>query len=106
MNLTMFQAWLLVIGLVLTTALIKAAGPVLVGGRDLSPRMLRVAGLTAPPLLAALIVTSTLADGSRLGLGAETAGVAAAGVLLVRRVPLVMCAAVAVGVTATLRALL
>jgi branched-subunit amino acid transport protein len=104
MSLSTSEVWLLVAGLVVTTALIKAAGPALVGGRELPRPFRRVVVFAAPPLLAALVVTSVLADGRRLAVGADTVGVAVGGVLLVCRVPLVVSAAVAVAVTAALRA--
>jgi branched-subunit amino acid transport protein len=97
--------WLLIAGCVVTTALIKAAGPVVVGGRRLPSWFLRVVARMAPALLAALVVTAALADGPRLGVGAETAGVAVAGVLLWRGRSLVLAVLVAVVVTAALRAL-
>ena len=56
-------------------------------------------------LLAALVVTSTFADGQRWSVGAHTVGVALAGVLLWRGRSLVLAVAVAVVVTALLRAL-
>jgi Branched-chain amino acid transport protein (AzlD) len=105
MNLSTGEVWLLIGGLVLTTAVVKGVGPVFVGGRELPAPFGRVVALAAPPLLAALVVTSVLADGRRLGVGAETVGVAVGGVLLVCRVPLVVAGAAAVVVTATLRAI-
>lgn len=105
MNLSESQVWLLIAALVAVTAAIKAFGPVLVGGRPLPVRAAGVIACLAPALLAALVVTAVLADGRRVAVGADTAGVAVAGVLLVLRVPLVVACAVAVGVTATLRAI-
>ena len=105
MNLSTNELWLLVLGLTLTTALIKAAGPVLVGGRDLPRPFMRVVSFAAPPLLTALVVTSVLADGRRLAIGADTVGVLVGTVLLVCRVPLIVAAVAAVVVTAALRAL-
>ena len=104
MNLSSTEVWLLIGGLVVTTALLKAVGPVFVGGRQLPAPFLKVVALAAPPLLAALVVTNVLADGRRLTAGADTVGVALGGVLLLCRVPLVVSAAVAVAVTASLRA--
>jgi len=49
-------------------------------------------------------VTSSLTDGQRLAVGAQTAGVAAGGLLLVLRLPLVLAVVVAVVVTAAIRA--
>lgn len=105
MTLSTNDVWVLIAGLVVTTALIKAAGPVFVGGRDLPAPFLRVVALAAPPLLAALVVTNVLADGRRLTVGADTVGVAVGTVLLLCRVPLVPAGAAAVVVTALLRAL-
>jgi len=105
-NLSTNEVWVLIAGLVVTTALIKAAGPVLVGGRELPAPFLRVVALAAPPLLAALVVTNVLADGRRITAGADTVGVALGGLLLLCRVPLVVAGAVAVAVTAGLRAFL
>jgi hypothetical protein len=105
-NLSTNEVWVLVAGLIVTTAAIKAAGPALVGGRDLPAPFMKVVALAAPPLLAALVVTNVLADGRRLTVGADTAGVAVGGLLLLCRVPLVVSGAVAVAVTAGLRAVL
>ena len=66
----------------------------------------RVVAMTAPALLAALVVTSVLADGRELGVGLEAVGVAAGGVLLWRGRSVVLAVVVAVAVTAVLRALL
>lgn len=104
MNLSSTEVWVLIGGLVLSTALVKAVGPVFVGGRELPAPLLRVVALAAPPLLAALVVTNVLADGRRLTVGADTVGVALGGVLLLFRVPLVVAGAAAVVVTAALRA--
>jgi branched-subunit amino acid transport protein len=41
---------------------LKAVGPVLAGGRQLSPRLRRVLDLVTVPLLAALILVQTLGD--------------------------------------------
>ena len=97
--------WLLIGALALTTAVIKAAGPVLVGGRALPERAAGVVALLPPVLLAALVVTSTFGEGQRLHLDASTAGVAVAGVLIWLRRPLLLSVLAAVAVTAAIRAL-
>lgn len=99
------STWLLIVALAATTAVIKAAGPVLLGGRDLPPRAVAVIALLPPVLLAALVVTSTFSEGQRLEVDASTAGVAVAGVLIWRRAPLLLSVLAAVAVTAGLRAL-
>jgi branched-subunit amino acid transport protein len=97
--------WLTIIGLAMTTALVKAAGPVVFGGRTPHPALLRVVAMMAPALLAALVVTSALTDGRQLGVGADTVGVLVGGVLLWRGWSVVLAVVVAVAVTAALRAL-
>lgn len=97
--------WAMIAVLAVTTALIKAAGPVLVGGRVLPDRATGVIALLPPVLLAALVVTSTFADGQRLHLDASTAGVTVGGLMIWRRLPLLLSVLSAVAVTAIIRAL-
>jgi hypothetical protein len=87
------------------TALIKAAGPVAVGGRRLSPRALRVIALLAPPLLAALVVVETFSgDDGELVVDARLAGLLAAGAAIALRAPLAVIVLVAAATAAGLRA--
>lgn len=97
--------WAVIAGCAVVTFVIKAAGPVAFGGRDLPPWFDAVISLMAPALLAALIVTQALADGSRLHVGADTAGVAAAGLVVWRGGSVLPAVGAAVVVTAGLRAL-
>lgn len=95
--------WLTIALVALVTFAIKGAGPALLGDRPLPPAFTRVVLLLAPALLAALVITNAAADGTRVRIGADTAGVAVAGLLLLRGVgvlPVVVVAAVA---TALLR---
>jgi branched-subunit amino acid transport protein len=98
-------AWTLIAACAAMTFAIKAAGPIAVGGRELPPWCARIVALMAPALLAALVVTQALADGDRLHVGADTAGVAVAGVLLWRGTSVLLGVLVAAAVTAGLRAL-
>ena len=98
-------AWALVGLCAVVTFAIKAAGPVALGGRELPAAFSRVIALMAPALLAALVCVSALADGHRLAVGADTAGVAVAGVLLWRGASVIVGVLVAAAVTAALRAL-
>jgi len=84
--------------------LIKASGPVMLGGRDLPPVVLRVISCMAPALLAALVVTSALAEGQGLRVGAEVFGMLAGGLLMWHRRSVVLAVLVAMVVTAALRA--
>lgn len=97
--------WWTIAGCAVVTAIIKGIGPLALGGRDIPPRVTSVIALMAPALLTALVVSSTFAVGDEWRVGAHTAGVAVAGVILVRRGPLVLAVAAAVAVTAGLRAL-
>jgi len=99
------QVWVLIVGCAVLTVLIKACGPMLLGGRELPPWFTRVVMLLAPSLLCALVVTSVLASGRSWSVGAHTVGVAVAAVLLWRRQSLVLSVAVAVAITAGLRTL-
>jgi branched chain amino acid efflux pump len=100
----MTTIWWTILGLAVTTAVVKAAGPVVFGGRIPHPAFLRVVAMMAPALLAALVITSALADGRHLGAGADTVGVLAGGVLLWRGWSVVLAVVVAVLLTAGLRA--
>ena len=95
---------LLIGGCALITAAIKAVGPVALGGRELPERLTGVIALMAPALLAALVVTATLADAGEWGIGADTAGVTAGGLVAWRTGSVVGCVVVAAVVTAALRA--
>ena len=96
--------WLTIAGLAVTTVAVKAAGPVVFGGRRPHPAFLRVVAMMAPALLAALVVTSLFADGRHLGVGADAVGVGVAGVLLWRGHSVVLAVLVAVLLTAAVRA--
>jgi len=97
--------WVVIAGAAVVTFAIKAAGPVALGGRDLPPAFTRVIALMAPALLAALIVTAALAEGRRLAIGADTAGVAAAVLVMARFSSVIGAVVGAAAVTAGLRAL-
>ena len=94
-----------VAGCAVVTVAIKAIGPIALGGRDLPERLNSVIMLLAPALLAALVATQALADGDQWHVGADTAGVAAAGLSAARGASLIVTVVVAAVVTAVLRAL-
>ena len=79
----MSAAWTTIVVLIVTTIAFRAAGPVAIGGRELPVRVLRVIGMLAPALLAALVVVETFGDGRSLTLDARAAGIAVAGGILV-----------------------
>ena len=96
----MSEVWVTVIVLAIATALIRASGPVILGGRELHPRLMDVIALLAPALLAGLVVVETFAGPDKtLELDARAAGLAAAaGVLYFR--DSMLWAVTAAGVTA------
>ncbi len=100
----MTDAWVVVVGVGVATIAIKAAGPVLLGGRPLPERLNAVVVLLAPAVLAALVVTSTFGDGRSLVLDARAIGVAAAAVALRLKAPVLVVVVVAAVVTALARA--
>jgi branched-subunit amino acid transport protein len=97
-------AWAVVGGCAVVTAAIKGIGPFALGGRELPEWFSSIVALLAPALLAALVVTQALADGDKLTIGADTAGVAVAGVVLWRGGSILLGVAVAAVVAAGLRA--
>jgi branched chain amino acid efflux pump len=98
-------AWAVVGGAAAVTAVIKGIGPFTLGGRELPEWFSSVVVLLAPALLAALVVASTLADGKNLHVGANTAGVAAAGIAFWRGASVIVGVVIAAVVTAGIRAL-
>ena len=97
--------WALIAACAAVTIATKAAGPVALGGRELPGWFDGVVALLAPALLAALVVTQVLAEGKHLQVGADTAGVGVAAVVLARGGSVVAGVAVAALVAAGLRAL-
>ena len=97
--------WLVIALCAAATAVIKGAGPIALGGRELPGWFSGVIQLMAPALLAALVCVAALADGEEWAIGADTAGVAAGGIVLWRGANVVIGGVVAATVTALLRAL-
>jgi len=87
------------------TAAIKAVGPVTLGGRELPNWFTSVVILMSPALLAALVATQALANGDQLAIDADTAGVAAGGLVVWRTGSIIGCVVIAAAVTAGVRAL-
>ena len=83
----MSTGWIVTVGLGVATALIKAVGPVLLGGRRLQPALLAVLRLLAPALLAALVATQVFATGRALTIDARAAGLVTAMTALLLRAP-------------------
>ena len=99
----MSALWVAIVAVTLASAAIKAAGPVLVGGRELPPRANAVIALLAPALLAALVVTETFGDDGHLVLDERALGVGVAALALALRAPVLLAVALAALVTALAR---
>jgi hypothetical protein len=100
----MTAVWTTIGVLTVVSATIKATGPVLVGGRELPGWATRIIALLAPALLAALVVVDTFADGKSLVLDARAAGLAAAGIAVALRAPIIVVILLAAAATALVRA--
>jgi uncharacterized membrane protein len=100
----MTTLWVTIFAVALASAALKAAGPVLVGGRELPPRAISVIALLAPALLAALVVTQTFGEDRHLVLDERAVGVAVAAVALALRAPVLLTVALAAATTALVRA--
>ena len=102
------EIWITIAALTIFTALIRASGPVLLGGREMPAAVQGVIALLAPALLAALVVVETLGnpEGGELVVDERILGVGAAGVVLVRGGSALPAVAVAAVVTALARAVL
>lgn len=97
------MSWL-VIGVVgAVTMAFKAAGPVVLGRRELPPRALALVEVLAPAMLAALVVTQAVGGDRAIVVDERLAGVAVAGVAIWLRAPLLLVIAVAGGTAALIR---
>jgi hypothetical protein len=97
--------WVTIAALALATAVLKLAGPLALGGRQLSANAMSVVELLASALLAALVVVETFGKGRALTLDARVLGAAFAAVALTRRVPMIVVVLGAAAVTAIARLL-
>lgn len=100
----MNEAWIVVVGLGLVTVVIKAAGPVLLGGRPIPDRLTSVVSLAGPALLAALVAINTLGAERSLTIDARLVGVAAAVAAIWLRAPALVVVIAAAAITAFARA--
>jgi branched-subunit amino acid transport protein len=95
--------WLVVAVVGAATILFKASGPVLLGGRKLPSRVVALVEVLAPAMLAALVVTQTVGGDRELVLDERLVGVAAGGVAIWLRAPLLAVMVVAAVATALVR---
>jgi branched-subunit amino acid transport protein len=107
------STWIVVAAVGLGTIVIKAAGPMLIGGRPLPSRFTGVVGLLAPALLAALVAVQTFGSGRALVVDERVVGVLVAAIALMVKAPsrrlsydarLLFVVVIAAAATATARA--
>jgi hypothetical protein len=99
------NTWIAIGATALGCYAVKLAGLLVPAGVLERPLVRRLATLLPVALLAALTAQQTFADGRVLVLDARMAGLAAAAVALVLRAPFLLVVAVAVVVTAGVRAM-
>jgi hypothetical protein len=97
--------WIVIAALALSTAALRLAGPLALGGRSLPAKAMNVVELLASALLAALVVVETFGKGGSLTLDARVLGAAFAAVAVWRRAPMIVVVLGAAAVTAVARLL-
>jgi branched-subunit amino acid transport protein len=99
----MSATWAVVLLVGAFTIAFKAAGPVLLGGRELPARLEDAFGLLAPAVLAALVVTQALGGDGELVFDERLVGVGVAALAVRLRAPLIVVMIVAAVSTALVR---
>ena len=99
----MSDVWIVVAIVGIATIASKAAGPVLVGRRELPPRVQACVELLAPVMLTALVVTQTFGGDEEIQVDARVLGVGAAAIAIALRAPIIVAMAIAAVVTALTR---
>lgn len=82
------STWAVIAVLAVGTVLIKAAGPLMLGRRELPEPVVGVVALLVPALLAALIVGQTVGSHDTVTVDARVVGVGAAAIALALRLSL------------------
>jgi branched-subunit amino acid transport protein len=101
----MSATWIVVLLVGVFTISFKAAGPVLLAGRQLPAGLTSTFELLAPSLLAALVVTQSVGGKDGIVLDARLVGLGAAAVAIMLRAPLIVVVIVAALAAALVRAL-
>ncbi len=99
------MSWVVIAVVGAVTMAFKASGPVLLGRRELPPRVASVVEVLAPAMLAALVVTQAVGGDREIVIDERLAGVVVGGVVVWLRAPLIAVMVVA-GATAALIRLL
>jgi branched-subunit amino acid transport protein len=96
-------AWIVVLVVGGLTAVLKAAGPVFLGRRQLPSRVDAVVALIAPVMLTALVVMQTVGGDEEIVIDARVPGVAAAAVAIWRGASIIVAMLIAAVITALVR---
>lgn len=99
------MSWTELLALCAVSYGLKAAGPLLAGGRQLGPRVRMTLDLVPVPLLAALILVQTVSNGHRLVIDARAPALGVAALLAWRRAPFLVVVLAAAATAALIRAL-
>jgi branched-subunit amino acid transport protein len=99
------ETWIVIGAVGAATIVLKAVGPVLLGGRPLPEHLTGVVALLAPALLAALVVTQVAGGDEEIVLDARLVGLGAAVVAILLRAPLLVVVVAAAAATAFVRLL-
>jgi branched-subunit amino acid transport protein len=97
------MTWVVIAVVGVVTIVFKASGPVMLGTRELPPRVASVVEVLAPAMLAALVVTQTVGGDREIVLDARVAGLAAGGIAVWLRAPLLVVMVVAAATAALIR---
>lgn len=101
----MTGVWWTVAAVGVVSVVLKAFGPVVLGGRELPSPVQRLVTFMAPTLLAALIATQVFGSGQRLVVDARVAGITVAALALWWRLPTLLVVVLAAATTAATRLL-
>lgn len=96
------RIWLSVLAVTVLSWLMKASAPLVIAQRKLPPAVIRMTALTAPVLLAGLIVTEL---GGKALDWTQLVGVGTSGVLAVLKVPMLVAVGGGIVATAVIRLL-
>ncbi len=97
------MSWVVIAAVGAATMLFKASGPVVLGRRELPARALALVEVLAPAMLAALVVTQAVGGDRSIVIDERLTGVAAAGVAIWLRAPLLLVMVVAAATAALIR---
>lgn len=83
----MTAPWTTIVVVAAVAILLRAAGPALLGGQRLAPKLVSILGLLAPALLAALIATQVFSRERGLAVDERSLGLVVAGLAICARFP-------------------